>query len=213
MIHIEKAGIYLSKPITYILVLIYLSQSALLMYLISDKFELETQISFQQTRISELEEKLKIFKVIEDYQIGFNDQEKVKLANVIMGECDKYGYDPLFLMGLILTESSMRRGQTSHKGARGLMQIMPFIGRDLAGATGTDWSDNQTLFDVETNIRFGSLHLFRQILEFESVEKGLLAYNHGETALRRRVRQNKPLPKKYLQLVIGRYQELKKKYG
>lgn len=213
MIHLEKAGIYLSKPITYILVLIYLSQTGLLMYLINDKYDLENQISFQQTRIGELQEKLKIFQVIEDFQIGFSDEEKGKLTNVILAECNKYNYDPLFLMSLILTESSFKRGQVSHKGAQGLMQVMPFIGADLANAAGADWTRDQTLFDVESNIRIGSLHLFQQILEFESVEKGLVSYNRGETALRRTLRQDRPMPRKYLKKVITAYQELKEKYG
>ncbi|MBN4076490.1 transglycosylase SLT domain-containing protein [Gemmatimonas aurantiaca] len=212
MIHLEKAGIYLSKPITYILVLIYLSQSGLLMYLINGKYELEDQIRYQQVQIAEMEEKLKILRVIDDFQIGFNPSEKVKLANVILNECDRYGYDPLFLMGLILTESSLRRGQTSSKGARGLMQVMPMIGRDLADETNVEWASNETLFDFEANIKIGSLHLFRQILKFESVDKGLISYNHGETALRRHIRKNNPLPRDYLRKVISKYQELKERY-
>jgi hypothetical protein len=212
MIHLEKAGIYLSKPITYILVLIYLSQSGLLMYLIHDKYELEDQIKYQQGQITEMQEKLKILKVIDDFQIGFSPDEKVELANVILDECDRYGYDPLFLMGLILTESSFRRGQTSSKGARGLMQVMPLVGRDLADETNVEWANSETLFDFEANIRIGSLHLFRQILKFESVDKGLIAYNHGETALRRHIRRNQPLPSDYLKKVISKYQQLKKRY-
>ena len=93
------------------------------------------------------------------------------------------------------------------------MQVMPFIGADLANAAGADWTRDQTLFDVESNIRIGSLHLFRQILEFESVEKGLVSYNRGETALRRTLRQNRPMPRRYLKKVITAYQELKEKYG
>ncbi len=212
MIHLEKAGIYLSKPITYVLVLIYLAQSGLLMFLIHDKYELENQIQFQQTQITELEEKLKIFKVIDDYQIGFTDEEKGRLANVIISECDRYGYDPLFLMGLIITESSFKRGQISHMGAQGLMQVMPPVGRTLARGSGMAWEEGETLFDFESNIKLGSLHLFRQILQFKSVDRGIISYNQGETSLRRKIRQNKPLPKAYLKKVIAKYQELKEKY-
>ena len=66
MIQYDKLGIFLSKPIALLLMLIYLLQSALLIYLIKDKFDLEQQINFQQKRISELEEKLQIFKAIDD---------------------------------------------------------------------------------------------------------------------------------------------------
>lgn len=212
MVHVEKAGIYLSKPITYVLVLIYLAQSMLLIYLVRDKYNLERTIGDQHAQIEKMQEKLRIFKVIDDFQIGFNDEEKGKLTNVILSECDKYGYDPMFLMGLIIIESSLKRGQVSHKGAQGLMQVMPFVGRSLASESGVEWVNDETLFDVEANIRIGSLHLFRQILIFESVDKGLVAYNHGETALRRRLKSDKPMPRKYLKKVFSKYQELKEKY-
>ena len=39
-------------------VLIYLSQSVLIIYLVNEKFDLEKQIDFQRQRISELEQQL-----------------------------------------------------------------------------------------------------------------------------------------------------------
>ena len=98
MIKYDKLGIFLSKPVAFLFVLIYLSQSVLIIYLVQDKFNLEKQIEFQQKRISELEEKLQILQVIEDFQIGFDDEEKLELANVISDECDRYDYDPMFLV-------------------------------------------------------------------------------------------------------------------
>ena len=212
MIKYEKMGIYLSKPIAFLFVLIYLSQSVLIIYLVRDKFNLEKQIGFQQKRISELEEKLQILQVIEDFQIGFTDEEKVELADVISSECDKYDYDPLFLMALIITESSFKRGQVSSKGAQGLMQIRPFVGQSLADKTGVDWEANQTLFKPEINIRLGSLHLFEMILKFKDVRKAIISYNLGETALRSRMKLNKPLPKSYVNKVMSNYEMLKEQY-
>ena len=58
MLQFEKLGLFLSKPVSILLVVIYLLQSGLLIYLITDKFDLEKQIRFQQKRIDELEEKL-----------------------------------------------------------------------------------------------------------------------------------------------------------
>ena len=55
MIQLDRMGIFLSKPIAFLLVLIYLVQSGLLVYLISDKYDLEKQIDFQRKRITELE--------------------------------------------------------------------------------------------------------------------------------------------------------------
>jgi membrane-bound lytic murein transglycosylase MltF len=212
MIKYKKLGIFLSKPIAFLCVLVYLFQSVFIVYLVNDKLELQKQIGFQQKRISELEEKLKILKVVEDFQIGFTDQEKGELANVISSECKKYEYDPMFLLSLILTESSFRRYQVSSKGAQGLMQIRPLTGQSLAGKIGIDWKGAETLHQSESNIRMGSLHLFEMILKFKDVRQAIISYNLGETALRDRMRLELPLPKSFLEKVMSNYQMLKERY-
>jgi soluble lytic murein transglycosylase-like protein len=212
MIQYEKLGIFLSKPIALTLVLIYLIQSGLLVYLIKDKFDLEKQINFQQKRITDLEEKLQIFKAIDDFQIGFQEDEVRELANVIYTESKRYKYDPLFVMAVILTESSFKRGQTSSKGARGLMQVVPFVGQDIAPRAGVDWSGKETLFEPKSNIKLGTLHLFEYILKFGDVKKAIMAYNVGESKLRGLMESNQPLPEDYLKRVLDNYNMLKENY-
>ncbi len=212
MIQFDKLGIFLSKPIAVLLVLIYLIQSGLLVYLIKDKFDLEKQVAFQHNRINELEEKLQIFKAIDDFQIGFNEDEVRQVTDVIYSESKKYHYDPMFVLAVILTESSFKRGQISNKGAHGLMQVVPFVGKDLADRTGIDWEGSQMLLEPETNIKLGTFHLFEQILKFGDIKKALLAYNMGETRLRGMIRENKPLPKGYLNKVMENYKMLKETY-
>ena len=213
MIQFEKLGIFLSKPVAFLLVLIYLVQSMLLIYLVSDKFELEKQITFQQKRINVLEEKLQIYNAIKDFQIGFNEQEIGKLANVIYEESDKYHYDPMFVLAIILTESSFKKGQKSYVGARGLMQVVPFVGKDLANRSGIEWNGSETLYDVEKNIKLGTLHLFEQILEFGDINKALVAYNMGETRVRGMLRRKTELPDTYLKKVLENFKMLKENYS
>jgi len=212
VIQYEKLGIYLSKPIAFLLVVVYLVQSGLLVFLIADKFQLEKQVNFQQKRINELEERLQIYKAIEDFQIGFDDEEINRLADVIYTESHRYQYDPMFTLAVILTESSFRRGQTSSQGARGLMQVIPYVGEDVAPRAGVDWQGLGTLFEPEANIKVGTLHLFEQILKFGDVKKALVAYNMGETKLRGLMRENRALPKAYLNKVTDYYKMLKEKY-
>jgi len=209
MIQFEKLGIFLTRPIAILFVLIYFLQSALLVYLVTDKFDLEEQISFQQKRIRELEERLQIFKAIDDFQIGFNQEEATRLGDVIYSESKKYGYDPMFIMAVIMTESSFRKGQVSSAGAVGLMQVIPYVGADVAPRAGVDWSGSSTLVEPESNIKLGARLLFEQILKFGDVKKALVSYNMGETALRDLMRQNKPLPKRYLKAVEENYRLLK----
>ncbi|HWR83852.1 MAG TPA: transglycosylase SLT domain-containing protein, partial [Candidatus Deferrimicrobium sp.] len=136
MIQLEKLGIFLSRPIALLLVVVYLLQSGLLVFLIKQKFDLEKQIAFQQKRIAELEEKLQIFKAIDDFQVGFSDDEVRQMTDVIYAESKKYNYDPLFVLAIILTESSFKDDQQSPAGAEGLMQVMPSTGADVAPRAG-----------------------------------------------------------------------------
>ncbi len=212
MIQVEKVGIFLSKWVSFLAVLIYLIQSGLLIFLIKDKFDLERQLAFQQKRIDELEERLQIFKAIEDFQIGFTDEEVGQLTDVIIEESKRYRYDPMFILAVILTESSFRKGQVSHKGARGLMQMVPYVGEDVARRSGVDYDGTESLFEPETNIKLGTLHLFEQILKFGDVEKGIVAYNMGETRLRGLMRLNLEMPQRYLKKVMENYRMLKETY-
>ncbi len=213
MIQVEKVGIYLSKWISFLAVFIYLIQSGLLIFLIKDKFDLERQIAFQQKRITELEERLQIFKAIQDFQIGFSDEEVGQLSDVVFTESRRYHYDPMFVLAIIITESSFRKGQVSPKGARGLMQMIPYVGEDVAMRAGVDWEGMQTLFEPQSNIKLGTLHLFEQILEFGDVQQAIVAYNMGETRLRGLIRQNLPMPKQYLKRVMDNYKMLKETYA
>lgn len=213
MIQVEKVGIYLSKWISFLAVFIYLIQSGLLIFLIKDKFDLERQIAFQQKRITELEERLQIFKAIEDFQIGFSDEEVGQLSDVVYTESRRYHYDPMFVLAIIITESSFRKGQVSPKGARGLMQVIPYVGEDVAMRADVDWEGMQTLFEPQSNIKLGTLHLFEQILKFGDVQQAIVAYNMGETRLRGLIRQNLPMPKQYLKRVMDNYKMLKETYA
>ena len=212
MIQFEKLGIFLSKPLAFLLVLIYLLQSSLLIYLVKEKFDLEKEILFQQRRINVLEEKLQVFKAIDDFQIGFSEDEVLTLTEVVYDESAKYNYDPMFVLAVILTESSFKKGQKSSVGARGLMQVVPFVGRDVAPRAGVNWEGSETLFEPQSNIKLGTLHLFEQILKFGDVRKALVSYNVGESRLRGLLRQNLPVPGAYLNKVMENYKMLKETY-
>ncbi|MFH1687306.1 MAG: lytic transglycosylase domain-containing protein [bacterium] len=213
MIQVDRIGIYLSKPISVLLVLIYLIQSGLLIYLVRDKFELQRQINFQQQHVDELEERLQVLNAVKDLQIGFNDKQVRDLGEVIFTESKKYRYDPMFVMALILTESSFRKGQVSPAGALGLMQVMPWVGADVAERAGIDWEGYESLLEPETNIQVGTRHLFEQILKFDDIEKAIVAYNVGETRLRGLIRQGKKPPREYLKRVMENYSLLKERYS
>ena len=209
---IRKSGLMVSKPISVLLILLYIAQASLIVYLAHDRFEKEKILRQQQIRIMELEEKLKILNIIEDFQAGFNEKEVGELTQVIYNESKKYGYDPLLILSLILTESSFRKGQVSTMGAQGLMQVKPSIGYDLAKRRGLNWKGELSLFEPAFNIQLGTLYLFELILKFKDVKKALVAYNLGDTALKLRLKSGQKPPTYFLRKVLKKYKELKEKY-
>jgi len=205
-------GLTMSRPVAFIFALIYVFQSAIIFYLLLDRFENERLIQFQQTKIEQLEEKLKILEIIEDFQVGMRPSEQGQLVNVIYEQSKKYGYDPLLLLALINVESSFKKEAVSNMGAVGLMQMKPSVGSDVANRRGLDWANRSNLYEPDYNVELGSLYLFELILKFGDVKDAITAYNIGETRLRRLQKQDKEPPKVYLRKVLKKYEELKEKY-
>ncbi len=209
---VKNAGLILSKPLSMILLVIYLGQTAFMIYILNQRHEKDLVIQEQLKRISELEEKLKIFKIIEEFQVGFNQEEVGRLTLVVYSESEKYGYPPLLLLALIKTESSFRQGQVSPYGAQGLMQVRPYVGQDVATRNKLGWKGERPLFDPEFNLRVGSLYLFELILKFRDVKKAIIAYNQGEESLRFRLKSGKELPRLFYQRFVNNYNFLKARY-
>lgn len=89
------------------------------------------------------------------------------------------------LQAVIATESGFDAGAASHRGAVGLMQIMPRTGQRL-GLTGDLKTVARQLLDPRTNVLTGSRYL-RYLLNLYGgqVELALAAYNSGEGTVAR----------------------------
>ena len=209
---IKTAGMVISRPIALVLVLIYMIQSCALLYLVYDKYRNERTISSQQTLIKELKEKLIIQDVIKEMQSSMGEHEIGRMVNSIYNESKKYGYDPLFLLAVIKTESSFKKNVVSNKGAMGLMQMKPSTGFDVAQRFGIDWDNKFELMNPEYNIELGALYLFELIHKFKDLNHAIVAYNLGETETRRRLRNDEALPRMYIKRVLGTYYDFKERY-
>ena len=87
--------------------------------------------------------------------------------------------DPYFVCGVIFTESKFDPNAVSGAGARGLMQIMPATGEEIAAALQLAY-DPDMLFDPETSIRFGTYYLGVQMVRFDHNPAVVCAaYNAG----------------------------------
>jgi soluble lytic murein transglycosylase len=93
--------------------------------------------------------------------------------------------DPALLSAVILEESRFDSQALSVAGARGLMQIMPGTGKDIAKSLKVRPYGDQNLYDPELNIRFGSWYLARLLEEFGGkAHLAVAAYNAGPRAVR-----------------------------
>ncbi len=83
------------------------------------------------------------------------------------------------LMAIARRESAFFAGAQSPVGARGLMQVMPATGREVASSLGQRHRESD-LFDVEYNVMLGSAY-YRQLLDRYDGNRvfALTAYNAG----------------------------------
>lgn len=95
------------------------------------------------------------------------------------------GLDPVLVASLIRQESNFNPRATSPVGARGLMQLMPPVGRSLARSKGIDGYTDDSLYDPAINIRLGTAHLSGLFRRTSNIERVLAAYNAGESRVRR----------------------------
>lgn len=103
----------------------------------------------------------------------------LKFSELILKYSDEYDLEPAFVAGVISTESKFNPDAVSRAGARGLMQVMPETGAEIAESLGEPFSPDN-LFDPETSIRYGCFYLRQQLDRFDGNKAvTLAAYNAG----------------------------------
>lgn len=204
----RRKGLTLSKAAAVAGVLLYLLHLGIIQVLSQNVKSLEDRIRVLERENAELQRKLEIFNVVEKHQHGFSQNEVNQLVRVIDQESNRFGIDPLLILAVILTESEFKRFEVSDQGAIGLMQIRPFVGRDLALRRGIDWNEQMGLFDPELNVKLGTTYLFELILKFNDLGYALTAYAHGETRLQQSLQLGRPAPRSYSRRVLTRFDAL-----
>jgi len=150
----------------------------------------------------------RIEKVISNYHTGLDAKNDIRITEWILVASKKYGYDPLFLTALIITESSFYNWAKSNRGARGLMQLKPATAVALASETRLKWKGTRTLFDPEKNIALGAYYLNKMVTRFGDLNLALEAYNHGPSRLRQYLRKGYQ-PKRYSRKVLKNYRKIR----
>ena len=152
-------------------------------------------------------QKKRIAQQIAQYKTGLKASHIDDLPELIIHESKKYGYDPLLLTAVIITESSFNNWARSNRGAHGLMQIRPATGRELAAEVRVQWQGTPSLYDPETNITLGAYYLNKLFLRFGDLGLALEAYNHGPSRLKGYLEKGYR-PKRYSRQVFKKYSSL-----
>jgi peptidoglycan lytic transglycosylase len=93
------------------------------------------------------------------------------------------------LIAAVIYEESKFRDQTSHAGARGLMQITPETARFIAHRSGGTLFQQGDLATPQINISYGAYYLRYLIDHYQGNETlAVAAYNAGQTNVDRWVR-------------------------
>jgi soluble lytic murein transglycosylase len=104
----------------------------------------------------------------------------VYYPDLVATEARSYGYDPLLQFALIREESYFDSLATSPLDARGLSQILPETGANIASQLNWPGYDPGALYRPATAIAFGGYLLNQQIDRYDgNVAAALAAYNAG----------------------------------
>jgi soluble lytic murein transglycosylase len=113
----------------------------------------------------------------ENYRLYFPVLER----ETLISSSKENGLDPVLVAALIRQESNFNPVATSPAGARGLMQLMPAVGKSVADSKGIGPWDPDLLYQPATNIKLGTAHLSGLVRKYPEVVKVLAAYNAGES--------------------------------
>jgi soluble lytic murein transglycosylase-like protein/TolA-binding protein len=106
-------------------------------------------------------------------------------ADPLVASSRAQNLDPALTAALIRQESLFDSMATSRAGARGLMQLMPAVGRELARARRWSSWHSDSLYQPTLNLALGTAHLSWALQRYGGLERTLAAYNAGGSRVTR----------------------------
>src|SRR5215475_5032700 len=103
----------------------------------------------------------------------------------IKEEAKRHNLDPYLIAGLIRQESVFVPNAHSYANAYGLMQLLPYVGRDVARKTGAGAITTNDLYNPVLNIQLGTAFVKELTDQFNRFEYVAAAYNGGPTRVRK----------------------------
>ncbi|MGZ4997565.1 MAG: transglycosylase SLT domain-containing protein [Methylobacter sp.] len=104
----------------------------------------------------------------------------VYYASQVHNNASLHNLDPAIVFGLIRQESIFNKDAESAVGARGLMQVMPKTGMQIARDLKEKWLSDNSLFNPDVNVRYGAFYYKQLLRQFHGhFALAIAAYNAG----------------------------------
>lgn len=142
----------------------------------------------QDKKIARIKEEFKTLEkfICKEAEVYNNKETSELIARSIIKWGDAYGIDPLLILATAIWESRLDQYALGTSMDTGLMQVIPSTGKWIASELGYQWN-YEMLYDIDTNIQFGSYYLKINLDYWESKYKfgnsheyvALIGYNRG----------------------------------
>jgi soluble lytic murein transglycosylase-like protein len=161
-------------------------------------------------------ELLKIYAVVRGGMDQASDTSAWAISRTIFQESHRHSFDPLLVLAVIAVESRFQHSAASPDGARGLMQIQPYIAQALAEQRRSLYGDQHIdseapdLDNPIVNIKLGVFYLHSLWQNFRDLKLTLTAYNYGPTAVKNRLIDEEEISDEYAAKVLTTYQNYRR---
>ena len=160
-------------------------------------------------------ELIRTYSIVKSHRPDITQAEAWALSEVIWEESLGYGLDPMLVLAVIDVESKFQYGAVSPAGARGIMQILPYVAKSLVEKIGSypmshaDSFRPEFLDDPVLNIKLGVYYLHDLKKSFRTLTHTLTAYNMGPTETKNRLDNDVEISAEYATLVLAAYRHYK----
>jgi soluble lytic murein transglycosylase len=160
-------------------------------------------------------ELMRIYSIVRSHRPDITEAEAWEISEVILEESSGYGLDPMLVLAVIDVESKFQYEAVSPAGARGIMQILPYVAKSLVQKIGLHQLSHSKSFrpefldDPVLNIKLGVYYLHDLKKSFRNLTHALTAYNMGPTETKNRLENDLEIPEEYSTLVLAAYQQYK----
>jgi soluble lytic murein transglycosylase len=130
-----------------------------------------------------------------DYWDDLTLRFPVNYLNQVESNARLQDLDPAIVFGLIRQESMLDKNAQSAAGAKGLMQIMPKTGQQIAQSLGEPWQAENSLYNPDINIKYGAFYYKQLLNRFDGhFALATAAYNAGPNQVSKWLPGNRPVP-------------------